>query len=71
MYFLALIRLALSHAKTNAEITTPIKQANSEASSIIKSANKEIEKTIRVIKESSANKGKTDKVRKTLNQKVA
>jgi DNA mismatch repair protein MutS2 len=47
-----------------------IQQANSEASSIIKTANKEIEKTIRVIKESSANKRKTDKVRKTLNQKV-
>ena len=51
--------------------TQIIQQANSEASSIIKSANKEIEKTIRVIKESSANKGKTDKVRKTLNQKVS
>ena len=47
-----------------------IQQANSEARSIIKTANKEIEKTIRVIKESSANKRKTDKVRKTLNQKV-
>tara|TARA_Y100000385_G_scaffold181004_1_gene186941 strand:- start:964 stop:3312 length:2349 start_codon:yes stop_codon:yes gene_type:complete len=47
-----------------------IQQANCEASIIIKSANKEIEKTIRVIKESAANKGKTDKVRKTLNRKV-
>lgn len=50
--------------------TQIIQQANSEASIIIKSANKEIEKTIRVIKESAANKGKTDKVRKTLNRKV-
>ena len=50
--------------------TQIIQQANTEASIIIKSANKEIEKTIRVIKESAANKGKTDKVRKTLNRKV-
>ncbi|MDG1045313.1 MAG: Smr/MutS family protein [Bacteroidia bacterium] len=50
--------------------TQIIQQANTEASIIIKSANKEIEKTIRVIKESAANKGKTDKVRKTLNQKI-
>lgn len=47
-----------------------IQQANIKASSIIKSANKEIEKTIRVIKESSADKKKTDKVRNSLKQKV-
>ena len=47
-----------------------IQQANIKASSIIKSANKEIEKTIRVIKESSAEKKKTDKVRDSLKQKV-
>lgn len=47
-----------------------IQQANIKASSIIKSANKEIEKTIRVIKESYADKKKTDKVRNSLKQKV-
>lgn len=48
-----------------------IQQANTQASSIIKSANKEIEKTIRVIKESAADKKKTNKVRNSLSQKVS
>lgn len=47
-----------------------IQQANEEASHIIKAANKTIENTIRIIKESSADKQKTQKARNLLKKSV-
>ena len=43
-----------------------LEQANYQAQGIIENANKEIEKTIRFIKESNADKSKTQKARKAL-----
>ena len=47
-----------------------IAQAKEEAQHLIQNANKDIEKTIRVIKETSANKEKTLKARKKLENKI-
>ncbi|MDB4173803.1 Smr/MutS family protein [Bacteroidia bacterium] len=47
-----------------------IAQAKEEAQYLIQNANKDIEKTIRVIKETSANKEKTLKARKKLENKI-
>ena len=48
-----------------------INEAEQEAKRIVKAANKDIEKTIRIIKESSANQKKTKYARELLEKKVA
>ena len=47
-----------------------LQQAKEKAQSLIKSANKDIEKTIRVIKETKADKNKTQRARKALGEKI-